>query len=103
MTTMSDMQDDGEEGEDGLSCSSLWRAGPVPQVFPTLNADLSVDVVIIGAGITGITAAAHIAGTGRTVAVLEMRRVGAGTTGHSTGNLYADGRRISVQAGQKMG
>lgn len=86
MTITRDMQD---HEADGLSRSSLWSAAPTPQTFPTLNADLSVDVVIIGAGITGITAAAHLAGAGRTVAVLEARRVGAGTTGHSTGNLYA--------------
>lgn len=86
MTTTSDEPD---VSAHELSRLSLWSATQAPQRFPALSTDLSVDVAIVGAGITGITAAAHIAGSGRTVAVLEARRVGQGTTGHATGNLYA--------------
>jgi Rieske Fe-S protein len=35
---------------------SVWMREQLPQ-FPTLNHDLEVDVVIVGAGLTGITAA----------------------------------------------
>lgn len=68
---------------------SMWRAGQKAATYPALDAELSVDVAIIGAGITGITAAARLARAGRSVAVLEARRIGSGTTGHATGNLYA--------------
>lgn len=68
---------------------SIWNAAADELVFPPLETDLDVDVAVIGAGITGITAAALLTQAGRRVAVLEAERVGVGTTGHSTGNLYA--------------
>jgi glycine/D-amino acid oxidase-like deaminating enzyme/nitrite reductase/ring-hydroxylating ferredoxin subunit len=67
--------------------SSLWRAGAAAPAFSPLSGDLDVDVAIIGAGITGLTAAAHLAAAGRSVAVLEMRTVGAGETGQTTAHL----------------
>lgn len=68
---------------------SIWEDDLRELVFPALTADTEVDVAIIGGGITGITCAALLAQAGRRVAVLEAARVGYGTTGHSTGNLYA--------------
>ncbi len=68
---------------------SIWRVGVSPGGFTQLASDLQVDVAIIGGGITGITAAAQLARAGRTVALLEAQTVGAGTSSHSTGNLYA--------------
>ena len=41
------------------------------------------DVIVVGAGLTGLTAAALFARAGRSVAVVEARRIGAGTTGSS--------------------
>lgn len=67
----------------------VWQAAPDTLVFPALDSDLDVDVAIVGAGITGITAAALLAQSGLRIVVLEAARVGLGTTGHSTGNLYA--------------
>jgi len=67
----------------------LWKADAEPVTFGTLDGDVSVDVAIIGGGITGITAGYLLAREGKKVAVLEARSVGGGTTGYSTGNLYA--------------
>lgn len=69
--------------------ASIWTATAEPCNFPRLIGDLEVDVAVIGGGITGITTAALLAAEGRSVAVLEARRIGLGTTGFSTGNLYA--------------
>src|SRR5690349_14395964 len=68
---------------------SLWRATTRPGAFPSLEGDITVDVAIVGGGITGITTAMLLAAAGRTVAVLEAQTIGSGTTGNSTGNLYA--------------
>ena len=60
-----------------------------PSRHPPLVEDRNADVAVIGAGITGLTAALLLARSGRRVAVLERDRVGSGTTGRSTGHLTA--------------
>lgn len=68
---------------------AIWSAHSDPKKFPQLSSDLTVDVAIVGGGITGITAATLLAKAGKRVAVLEALEVGKGTTGSSTGNLYS--------------
>jgi glycine/D-amino acid oxidase-like deaminating enzyme/nitrite reductase/ring-hydroxylating ferredoxin subunit len=67
---------------------SVWHAGAPASAFPALPGNTETDVVIVGGGITGVTLAALLADSGRRVVVLEALRIGAGSTGHSTGNLY---------------
>ena len=55
--------------------------------FPQLAADLSCDVVVIGAGITGALIADELAGHGHDVVVVEQRDVGWGSTSASTALL----------------
>jgi glycine/D-amino acid oxidase-like deaminating enzyme/nitrite reductase/ring-hydroxylating ferredoxin subunit len=69
--------------------TSLWKDDAEASAYPPLSNDLTVDVAIIGGGITGLTAAHLLAGAGKRVALLEAWQVGDGTTGFSTGNLYA--------------
>lgn len=67
--------------------SPLWRdtAPPAPAApAGPLVGTVSADVVVLGAGIVGLTTAVELARTGRDVVVLEAREVGAGTTGGST-------------------
>jgi glycine/D-amino acid oxidase-like deaminating enzyme/nitrite reductase/ring-hydroxylating ferredoxin subunit len=68
---------------------SIWIATAVNSDFPALQRELSVDVTIVGGGITGLTAAMLLTESGKKVAVLEAAEVGSGTTGNSTGNLYS--------------
>ncbi|HET9576643.1 MAG TPA: FAD-dependent oxidoreductase [Usitatibacter sp.] len=68
---------------------SIWQATSKPAALPLFGGEAEVDVVVIGGGITGITTAMLLAEAGRSVIVLEARQVGTGTTGRSTGNLYA--------------
>src|SRR5690606_23194932 len=67
---------------------SIWNSFSDTTNFPVLNKTIAVDVAIIGGGITGITTAMLLKRSGIRVAVLEAIKVGKGTTGHSTGNLY---------------
>ncbi len=71
-----------------MNTVSVWHAGAPTSSFPSLPGDAETDVLIVGGGITGITLAALLADAGRRVILLEAGRVGDGTTGHSTGNLY---------------
>lgn len=68
---------------------SVWRDEVEVTSFPQLNGDIEVDVVIVGGGITGITAAYLLSIAGKSVAVIEAGKIGSSSTGFSTGNLYA--------------
>lgn len=67
----------------------IWTIKTKPTDFPSLHEDLSVDVAIVGGGITGITAAYLLQKKDLNIAVLESQKIGKGTSGQSTGNLYA--------------
>ncbi|NWD06854.1 NAD(P)/FAD-dependent oxidoreductase [Pseudomonas gingeri] len=61
-------------------------AEPAPTLL-ALQQDLVVDVAIIGAGFTGLSAAIELASHGVTVAVLEAGRVGDGASGRNGGQI----------------
>ncbi|MEK6572157.1 MAG: FAD-dependent oxidoreductase [Bacteroidota bacterium] len=63
----------------------LW---PVTTRFPRLEADLTVDVAIIGGGIAGISCGYYLDRAGYNVAVLEQDEVGSAASGASSGILY---------------
>ena len=52
---------------------------------PRLNADLDVDVCVIGGGLAGLTVAREVARRGWSVAVLEANRVAWAASGRNTG------------------
>ncbi|MER8951377.1 FAD-binding oxidoreductase [Mesorhizobium sp. M0833] len=61
-------------------------AGPRPE-YPTLDGDRTCDVVIVGGGFTGLSAAAHLAKTGADVVLIETHRFGDGASGRNGGQL----------------
>jgi len=64
--------------------------------FPKVADDINVDVVVVGGGITGITAALLLKKAGQKVALLERDRCAHVDTGHTTAHLtYMTDTRIS--------
>jgi glycine/D-amino acid oxidase-like deaminating enzyme/nitrite reductase/ring-hydroxylating ferredoxin subunit len=69
--------------------SSYWiDSAPLPS-HPKLSRNLDVDVIVIGGGLTGITAAYLAKKAGRTVALLERATCASIDTGHTTAHLTA--------------
>lgn len=66
---------------------NVWlTTGEQPEREP-LRQDVRADVCVVGAGIAGLSTAYMLAREGRSVVVLEHRRVGSGETHHTTAHL----------------
>jgi glycine/D-amino acid oxidase-like deaminating enzyme/nitrite reductase/ring-hydroxylating ferredoxin subunit len=65
----------------------FWIDSAPIRRFPKLQKNINVDVVVIGAGITGITAAYLLKKAGVTVALIERQRLASIDTGHTTAHL----------------
>jgi glycine/D-amino acid oxidase-like deaminating enzyme/nitrite reductase/ring-hydroxylating ferredoxin subunit len=74
--------------------TSLWHATSVAPRFDPVRGELEVDVAVIGAGITGLTAALLLAQRGKRVALLERETIAGGETGNTTAHIT-----VSLDAG----
>lgn len=68
---------------------SYWRDSVDLPDFPKLEKSLKADVGIVGAGITGITAAYLLAKQNIKVVLIEAGEILTGTTGHTTAKITA--------------
>lgn len=68
---------------------SLWLDTTTSLGLARLDEDVEVDTCVVGAGITGLTAALALQRSGQRVAVVEAGTVGGGVTGHTTAKLTA--------------
>ena len=71
---------------DSGATTSFWMDDGLP-TFPRLDADASVDVCIIGAGIAGLSTAYQLARAGWAVLVIDDGPPGGGETGRTTSHL----------------
>ena len=67
--------------------TSIWNGTAAAREFPPLAGEHRVDVAVVGGGIAGLSAAWRLKQAGKTVAVVEARRLGAQVTGGSTGKV----------------
>src|SRR4029450_3354681 len=65
----------------------FWIDSAPIKRFPALQKNVNVDVLVIGAGITGITTAHLLKKAGLTVALIALERVASIATGHTTAHL----------------
>jgi gamma-glutamylputrescine oxidase len=55
--------------------------------YPALDGDVTADVVVVGGGFTGLSAAAHLAKAGTNVVLIEAHRFGDGASGRNGGQM----------------
>src|SRR5688500_2178214 len=66
---------------------SVWVGTTPETAYPSLSGDVTVDVTVIGAGITGLSTAVHLNRASARVAVIEADRVASGVTGYTTAKV----------------
>lgn len=82
---------------------SLWRDSYTSSNYLQLSDDLQVDVVVVGAGITGLTCAYLLKKSGLRVVVVEKDTIGGGTTGRTTGKVTSQHNLIYYELQKKLG
>lgn len=91
------------ENLDNLPEKSLWREAYTAVLYPKLDQELRVDVVVIGGGITGLTTAYLLQKSGKRVAVIEKDTIGGGTTGRTTGKVSSQHSTIYHDFSERLG
>jgi len=83
--------------------TSYWMVSAETPDHPVLDSDISVDVAVVGAGIAGLSVAAEVAASGRSVALLEAGRIAAGVTGGTTAKVSVLHGEIYHHLADKLG
>lgn len=88
-----------------ISPGRSWYEDSVPERprYPKLEGDLDTDVLVVGGGFTGLSAAAHLASAGIDVAVVEAARFGDGASGRNGGQLGTGQRLWSSELAERYG
>lgn len=66
---------------------SFWIDSVPDTTFPALSHDVMVDVAVVGGGIAGITTAKLLKKMGKTVAIVESKKIAEGVSGHTTAKV----------------
>src|SRR5215204_3074027 len=88
---------------------SVWMADTQRPTFSGLNSDESCDVVIVGAGMAGLSTAYFLARSGMSVVVLDGGPIGAGESERTTAHLafamddyYHEIERVHGETGARI-
>lgn len=66
---------------------SIWLKDSKKEIFPSLNGEISTDIVIVGGGIGGISLAYELVQSGKKVVLVDQNRFYHATTGLTTGKI----------------
>ncbi|HZX21459.1 MAG TPA: FAD-dependent oxidoreductase [Clostridia bacterium] len=84
---------------------SYWIASTDTTDYPALENDVTVDVAIVGGGITGLITGCLLKKAGLKVAIMEADRIAQGTSGHTTAKITSQHGliydKIATQIGMK--
>ncbi len=72
-----------------METTPYWLATAQPKRFTAVEKALTVDVLVVGGGITGVTTAYLLRRAGMSVALVERDRIAGVDTGHTTAHLTA--------------
>jgi len=94
---MASLQDSPDNWHSPISPGTSWyeaSCGDRPR-YPSLTENMTCDVVVIGGGFCGLSAALHLASNGTSVILLEQFRIGDGASGRNGGQI-GHGQRADV-------
>ena len=82
-----------------------WDVVAARQTRPSLETDIDVDVVVIGAGFTGLWTAYHLAtlDPALRIAIIESQHVGFGASGRNGGWCHAEKTAVPEKQETKHG
>ena len=88
-----------------ISPGRSWYEDSVPDrpSYPALDGNRTADVVIIGGGFTGLSAATHLAKAGVDVALIEAHRFGDGASGRNGGQMGTGQRAWAEEQEAELG
>jgi glycine/D-amino acid oxidase-like deaminating enzyme len=72
-----------------LPASSFWAASASSPAgpYPKLNGSIDADVLVVGGGFSGLSAALHLAESGADVCLVEAHEIGHGASGRNGGQV----------------
>ena len=82
---------------------SLWIDTTPSTNYPSFRGEVDADVAIVGAGITGITAAYLLSKAGRSVVLVDKGRMAMSETGHTTAHIFENTVVGDVQNAEQDG